>query len=160
MVQYKITEDDYVDVMRLVWSRSTKEKVFFGFVGCILGVLALYNLYNKPDNLSSFALLVILIVCFSLPHIAPLFARYTYRKYQKDIGQLRNIELTEDGLIFMTADAKELVRWEKIKRWRQDDKFILVYIMPQIIHTVPKALQDQGFDMEKLTVALEGIVRK
>ena len=39
-------------------------------------------------------------------------------------------------------------------RWRQDERYILVYLMPRLFHVVPRRVAEQGFDVAALEAAL------
>ncbi len=158
--KYQITQENYIDVMRLVHKRKIREQIVFGFLACALAALAIYNFKNGFDSWSSWILIAIVTWYFATPFVVPFIARRTYRKYESDITQEREIELSEDGIVLTTADTSNLVRWDKIKKWRHNNNYILVYVLPQVVHIIPKSLSQQGFDIDRLTEILNQKIGK
>ncbi|MGJ7606903.1 YcxB family protein [Variovorax sp. LT1R20] len=39
-------------------------------------------------------------------------------------------------------------------KWRQDDRFVLLYLMPRLFHVLPKSVASQGFDVAALVERL------
>ena len=65
------------------------------------------------------------------------------------------IALNEEGIEFSTADSNGMIRWEKFLKWRQNDNYLLVYLMPRMYYIIPKSIEASGFDLAALTSALE-----
>jgi len=61
------------------------------------------------------------------------------------------IALNEEGIEFSTADSNGMIRWEKFLKWRQNDNYLLVYLMPRMYYIIPKSIEASGFDLAALT---------
>ena len=158
--KYQISEENYVDVMRFIWKRSTKERIVFGFLASILAFSALNVDQFTVKNWPFWILIALLIYYFATPIFVSLIARQKYKKYHDQIGLQRDVELTENGLLFSTINARNLVRWDNIRRWRQDESFVLIYEKPMIVHILPKSILNQGFDIEQLIGILDGLTKR
>jgi hypothetical protein len=64
-------------------------------------------------------------------------------------------ELLDTGLRLMSPHGDGTVVWENVLKWRQNDRFVLVYPMPRLYHIVPKSIATQGFDLQGLVQRLE-----
>ncbi len=154
--QYQISKEDYIGVMKLAARRSPVREGILILIAVALSLLSIQTLTKDLSSLSAWILLVLSISIFIYPYvIVSMISSWTYRKYRDDIELPRELERNEDGLLFFTKDAQMLVRWDKITKWRQDDKFILIYTTPFAIHIVPKLLKEQGFDIDALVEILE-----
>jgi hypothetical protein len=38
--------------------------------------------------------------------------------------------------------------------WRQNDDYVLVYLMPRMYHIIPKSIEESRFDLKSLIAAL------
>ncbi len=141
--------------MSLLWKRSLTEKIVLGSLVCIPGALGVYNLWGNPYNFFSWFFIALVVYFFSAPYISTWSAGMTYNTYKDIIGEPRAVELLEEGIMLTTEDTRVLVRWSRIKHWQQDDRFILIYVMPQVVHIIPKSLQKHGFDIARLIRILE-----
>ena len=91
--------------------------------------------------------------------VSPILARRHYRKY-KAIQEEFGVELVDDGVRFTSPSAEGKITWDKVHKWRQNEKFILIYPMPRIFHMVPTSVATQGFDLSALTDGLQQHVGK
>jgi len=87
--------------------------------------------------------------------VAPILSRNHYRKY-KAIQEEFTVELHEDGVRFSSPNADGKLTWGNMLKWRQDEKYILIYPMPRIYHIVPKSIASSGFDVLLL---VDGLTR-
>lgn len=81
--------------------------------------------------------------------VSPILARKHYRKY-KAIHDEFAVELVEDGVRFTSPDSDGKITWAKVLKWRQNEKYLLIYPMPRLFHIVPKSVAAQGFDLQAL----------
>ena len=86
--------------------------------------------------------------------VSPIMSRRNYRKY-KAIQEELAVELLEDGVRFTSPSAEGNITWDKVHKWRQNEKFVLIYPMPQIFHMVPTSVATQGFDLQALLDSLQ-----
>ena len=148
--QYQISEDDYVRAVRL-FGKFTRKQLYVYFV--LAGVLVLCVLLGSPIVWAagiggliggSIAILGGRFV------VSPLLARRHYRKY-KAIQDKFKVELLPDGLKFSSSSSEGKLTWDKVFRWRQNESYILVYLMPRLFHILPKSVANNGFNVSELT---------
>jgi len=157
--ELKITEDDYVKAMKLY---SKRTPLLNGIYSILIIVLCLITVLGTPD-LRGGAIgglvgggIVIMLVYFV---INSMLARRHYHKY-KAIQEPMLVQQMDDGIEFSSTDGGGLVRWEKILKWRQNDEYVLLYLMPRLYHIIPKTIKGLGFDFVSLTKELEAKVGK
>jgi hypothetical protein len=146
---YLITEEDYVNSMKL-YSRLLPG---LALRLVLIVVFLLIASFLVPSILQSAILgglvgggLVLILGRFFL---GPMLARRHYRKY-KAIQEPIQICLRDDGVEFTTVDAAGVVKWEKILKWRQNDEYLLIYLMPRLYHIIPKSIASGEFDFSLL----------
>ena len=146
---YRISENDYVQANKLYSKLSTKLLITYLALGLVFLLVALFG----PNTISAAAtgglIGAILAVILGRFIVSPILAKTNYRKYkaiQEDFG----VELFDDGVCFSSPQGEVKIIWSQIFKWRENDKFILIYPMPRIYHIIPKSVQSDGFDLSAL----------
>jgi hypothetical protein len=149
---YKITEQDYLNAMRLN-NRMTKKGAFiFGFLTSLFLLFSISGSGAIQFISIGGAAGIILVLVFSQVIIS-FIARSNYREY-KTIQESMRVGLRDDGIEFSTPDGGGLMRWEKIFKWRQNEKYLLIYTMPRLYYVIPKKIEESGFHVPTLISAL------
>ncbi|MDH6165907.1 hypothetical protein M2282_001048 [Variovorax boronicumulans] len=150
---FTISEDDYVDAMRLYGRlpRLARWVVIAIAVGLLLAAIF------GSRQIQSGALGGLVggtLVLLAMRYIAlPMSARRHYRKY-KAIQDEFSVDLLEDALRIRAAHGESRLIWANVLKWRQDDRFVLMYLMPRLFHVLPKSVASQGFDVPALVEQL------
>ena len=150
--EYTISEDDYVNAMKL-YSRFTPRLALIYGIGFL--VLLLFAVFGSPTLKSGGGIVTVLGRFL----ISPILARRHYKKY-KAIHLPIHIGLKDEGVGFSTSDGGGVVRWENIYKWRQNDRYLLIYPMPRLYHIIPKSIESSGFDISALVAMLQAKVGK
>ncbi|AFT68791.1 hypothetical protein B5T_00506 [Alloalcanivorax dieselolei B5] len=153
---YTITEDDYVRATKLFTRLTPKSMAVFGLVVAVLVVLMLFG--SPVVRGAAMGGLIGGGVMFLLGRfvINPLLCRRHYRSY-KAIQEPTTMTLMDDGIRFEAESGTAMVSWDKILKWRHNDRYILIYPMPRLYYIVPKAA-GPGFDPALLIKALSARV--
>lgn len=148
--RFRISEDDYVQASRLYAAMNTKRWTIVAAV--VLPVLLLAAFGTFPLRGAAIGGLVGGTVVGLLAHflITPLMARRNYRNYKTIQGEF-NVELQDDGVRYSSSTGTGLVTWDKLLRWRENDRYILLYPMPRLYYIIPRSVADQGFELARLT---------
>ncbi|MBU59708.1 MAG: hypothetical protein CL543_12580 [Alcanivorax sp.] len=64
------------------------------------------------------------------------------------------VELREEGVSFSSRDGEGLLRWDAIHKWRQNDRYVIIFSMPRLYYVVPKSISESGFNIPALVAAL------
>ena len=156
---YRISEQDYVDAMKLFAKLRPRLAIIFSACALALAALAIFG----PPVWSGGAIggliggLVVTVIGRYV--VSPILSRWHYRKY-KAIQEEFAVELVDDGVRFTSPNADGKVTWDKLYQWRQNEQFVLIYPMPRIFHMIPKSVATQGFDLQALTDGLRQHVGK
>jgi hypothetical protein len=157
-VQYQITEDDYAACARfnawrhLIARPSTRMLVTSAIVVALLGL----RLWKDPRIALAFAYVAAIYAAFIAYRLflgIPRVARQRFRQYKAMQGPI-TAELTDAGVRLSNEDAEGILPWPKIYQWRQNDQFVLIYMMPGLFHIVPKSIAQAGFDIPRLVQQL------
>ncbi|MCU5783329.1 hypothetical protein MA04_02629 [Alcanivorax balearicus MACL04] len=155
--RYTISEDDYVRAAGLFARPTPRAKVVYALVLAVLVVLALFG----PPVVRAGAMggLIGGGVTFLLLRllVAPWLSRRHYRSY-KAIQEPTTMTLMDAGIRFEAESGTAMVSWDKILKWRHNDRYILIYPMPRLYYIVPKAAAGPGFDPALLIEALSARV--
>lgn len=148
-VEYRMTEDDYVEAMGLHQRRHLRRLIII--LAVFVVVLITSRPWMPPDIAwsvpigcvaMSAALAAVLIA-------APYTARRAYRNYPA-IHATIAVELADDELRFGSTFGETRLPWQLIFKWHQSDRLVLIYIMPALFYVIPKSLAQQGFDLPGL----------
>lgn len=151
--RFRISEQDYVDAMRL-FGRLTRRWIIAYSVSAV-PLLALAYFGSPVWRGAAIGGLIggLLVALAARNIVGPLLARRHYRKY-KAMHEEFVVELVDDGVRFASPTADGRVTWDNVHRWREDEALVLIYLMPRLFHIIPKAVAAQGFDLQGLTHAL------
>lgn len=157
--RFRISEQDYVNAMKLYGKFTPKMMVIF-----ILGVgfLALIAIFGSSIFKSGAIGALIgggIVLVVGRYVISPILARRHYKKY-KAIQDEFVVALGDDGVCIESSNAKGIVPWDNILKWRENEEFLLLFLMPRLYHIVPKSIAQQGFDISLLVNSLNKNVGK
>ena len=150
---YRIDEEDYVNAMRLFARFSSRQVIALS--GCAVFLIAFAVFGSGFVQAAAIGALIGGLVATVIGRyvVAPILARRHYRKY-KAIHDEFTVELLDDGVRFTSPSGNAKITWDKMLKWRENDHYILIYLMPRIYHLVPKAVASRGFDLDRLTSGL------
>ncbi|UJF24167.1 YcxB family protein [Suttonella sp. R2A3] len=152
-VTYTISAKDYVASMRLFSRLTHKALIVHLLVAFVLLLLALFSSMPALRGAGIGGLIgggtVFVLVRLTLPW----FSRRNYRKY-KMIHKPITLSVHEDSVEFASKDYDSLIRWHNILKWRENEHYVLIYIMPRLFYIVPKRISTEGFDLKSLTDSL------
>lgn len=157
--RFQISERDYVDAMKLHGKLTTKMVIICLVV---MGALVLVAIFGTPLLRSGAIGGLIggsLVAIFGRYLITPIVAKRHYRNY-KAIHDEFAISLQDNGVYLESTNAKGVLPWTDILKWREDETFLLLYLMPRMFHIVPKSLAEQGFNINLLVKNLNENVGK
>lgn len=147
IAKFRISEDDYAAAIKVSARPSRMRRVLLIVMVVVFSLAAvLAGRALWPLVLAGFIGVGIIVLSIVL---APLLARRHYRKY-KGIQVEFSAELLDNGLRVRSPNGEGTLVWENILKWRQSDRFVLVYPMPRIFHILPKSVAEQGFDLQGL----------
>ena len=150
---YRISEQDYVNTMRL-FATLTPRLVTAYLVGALaLITLAVFGSPVFRGGAIGGLIGGLTVAVIGRYIVSPILARRHYQKY-KAIHEEVAVELVSDGVRFSSPNADGKITWDKVHKWREDENFVLIYPMPRIFHIVPKSVATQGFDLQALTNGL------
>lgn len=152
IASFRISEDDYAAATALFARLSPRRRLLlFGLVA----VLVLGALLDGKTLWPVVAIGFVGVAIILMPIVlAPRVARRHYRKYKGMQGEFA-AELLDGGLRIRSLHGEGTIVWENMLKWRQSDRFVLVYVMPQLFHILPKSVRAQGFDLPGLLERLK-----
>lgn len=152
--RFRLSEDDYVDAMRLYGRLPRPGRWLVAALAAGLLLVAVFGTGDaRPGALGGLVggTLVLLAMRYV---VLPMTARRHYRKY-KAIQDEFSVELQDDALRLWAPHGESRIVWSNLLKWRQDERFVLMYLMPRLFHVLPKSVAAQGFDVEALIERLE-----
>lgn len=154
---YRITEDDYVNAMKL----AAKTSVWLLLIYSILSIaLILLVIFGPLSGITIAALAGSFIFAMGWRYIGlPIISRRHYRK-SKLLHEESSIELLEDGIRSTSSTGNGKLTWDKMLKWRQNKNCILIYLAPRLFAIIPKRIGSNGFDNSLLSSTLLSHVGK
>lgn len=151
--RFRISENDYIDALKLYGRFTPKAVAVCLAVSVTLILVAVFgsSVFRGGAIGGLVGGGIVLILGRSV--VTPLLARRHYRKY-KAIHDEFVIGLVDEGVSLEASNAKGIIPWGDILKWRENEEFILLYLMPRLYHIVPKSIAQQGFDIALLVNAL------
>lgn len=151
---YLISEQDYVDAMKLFAKLTPRLVIIYSASALALAALAIFGSPVLRGGAIGGLIGGLTVALIGRYVVSPILARRHYRKY-KAIQEEFTVEVVDDGVRFTSPNADGKITWDKVHKWRQNEKFVLIYPMPRIFHMVPKSVAAQGFDLQALTDGLQ-----
>lgn len=155
IANFRISEDDYAAAIK-VSTRLSRMRLALLIVMVVVFALGAVLAGRTLWQLLLVGFIGVGIIVLSIV-LAPMLARRHYRKY-KGIQVEFSAELLDNGLRMVSPHGEGTLVWENILKWRQSDRFVLVYPMPRIFHILPKSVAEQGFDLQGLIERLNQYV--
>lgn len=151
--RFKISEDEYAGALKLHAKLTPGMMAIYLLVACILVLIAIFGSALIRSMAIGGLIGGGIAVILGRLVINPMLARRHYRKY-KAIQDEFGISLDAEGLFVESSNAKGLLPWNNILKWRENDEFLLLYLMPRLYHIVPKTISRHGFDIDSLIDSL------
>ena len=157
--EYKISEQDYVNAVCLNVRFTLRDYIVYS----VIALFYLGLVYFDPQIFWGWLTWMLggaFVFLFSLRFIiVPFVARKHYRKYNT-LFEPVSVKVDDEGVTFSTEQSHVVIEWEKVHKWREDDDYVLIYLMPRFFHIVPKSIDKDGFDLQKLLGLLQRKVGK
>lgn len=153
-VVYRVSRKDYIAAGRLHSRPTLKLVVVCALIFIVLAITAAFAPPSLVGAIVGGTVGWLLLFAVMMLFITPIMLGRHYDKY-KAIQAEFAIELKEEGVEVSSPDGTALVRWDSVHKWRQNDKYILILIMPKLYYVVPKSLRDRGLDIPRLLEALK-----
>lgn len=151
---YRISESEYVSVMQLDSKPTHRALMVYLVVATLLFLLILFTLEKHRVFSAIGGLVGGTLGILAVQYVAvPVLARRQYRKYEFLRGEL-TLEISTEGIKMSAENGESKLPWKHMLKWRQSDKFILIYVLPKLFYIVPKTLADKGFDVAGLVEKL------
>lgn len=156
-IKFHITPEDYVSAGLLNVEMTKRSKIIHYIIDSIFIILGLIAWYFERHIIVGW-LIGAVIVGNLLPFLlrkffVPWQLKRHYKKYSK-IKKPFAIILNNDSIKFESEDELGILEWNDIYKWRENSKYILIYLAPQIYHLVPKRIIEDGFPLNELEEAL------
>ena len=152
--RYHITETDYLRAGALYGRPNARGWALLGVVLASCLVLAIWGPTRalRAGGLGGImgGVAVGLLIHYV---VSPWILRRHYRRY-KAVQDEQTVTLTDEGVRFEGAGGVSDLRWSRVYRWRSNNDYVLIYLMPRLYHLVPRRVADQGFDIAALEAAL------
>ncbi|MDR6890924.1 MULTISPECIES: YcxB family protein [Variovorax] len=149
---FKITEDDYIDAIRL----HSKMPPALRWIGAVLAFILAAGAACGSQDMRALACITLasnLLAIFAVPVLFRFVSRRHYRNYRAIQAEFSAV-LNDCGLHLGTEFGESRITWGNILKWRHNSQYLLLYMAPRLFHVVPKSIAIQGFDLQRL---LEGL---
>lgn len=150
--QYQISEDDFLAAFELFekYRKKTTDKI----VGFIIGVVWVMFFIQASDKKPAIAIACgFIILVFYLIFLGKKRLKLEYTNHTF-IKQMMDFTLTDEGCLIVSEDSSNFLRWKKVYRYVESDRFWLLYISPHLIQIVPKSAVS-GSDAQQFSSALQ-----
>lgn len=151
---YLISEQDYVDAIKLFAKLTPRLVIIYSASILVLAALAIFGSPVLSGGAIGGGIGGLTAALIGRYVVSPILARRHYRKY-KAIQEEFSVEVVDDGVRFTSLNGDGKITWDKVYKWRENEKFVLIYPMPRIFYMVPKSVAAQGFDLQALTDGLQ-----
>lgn len=155
VARFQISEKDYVNALRLHEKLTSKMMAIYFLSAAALVLIAIFGTTLLRSGAIGGLVGGGLVVILGRHLVTPMLAKRHYRKYEA-IQEEFTISLSDAGVFLESSNAKALLPWSNILKWRENDEFLLLYLMPRLYHIVPKSLSREGFDIDSL---VDGLVK-
>ena len=157
--RFRISEKDYVNALKLHGRLTPKLMAIYLSVAGALLLIAVFGPSLIREGAIGGLIGGGIVVIFGRYLFTPILAKHHYGKY-KAIHDEFVIDLSGDGVCIASSNAKGILPWNNILKWRENEEFLLLYLMPKLYHIVPKSISKQGVDIALLVENLNKYVGK
>jgi len=142
---YTLTFADYLEAQRVHASRSTRAQVFrflnwwfFPVLGLVLVIVSLV-LWREGSPLITVTLVLLYgLFLISYRYLLQERVRKVYRETRRG-GGARLLDIDDDHFFCEWPEvAKITVAWSAVKKFRESEKVLLIYVAPALFFIVPK----------------------
>ena len=150
---YTVSADDYIRCAQIN-SEPRKHTRLLRLLTVAVMVFAGSSSLLRGDTLLGCAFIAGAVLAAVFPWlltfvIAPYTHRRHYQKYKKMQAPI-SVELTDEGLCFSLDSGSTTLKWADIHAWRGRDDYLLIYLAPNIYHSLPMRIGDSGFPIATL----------
>lgn len=150
---YRISEDDYLKANKLFARLTSRQLIVYSLIVLIILGFAVFG-FGVIKQAAIIGLCVgFMIYLVGNYIVSPILGRSHYRKY-KAIQDEFEIDLFDDGVFIGSASGSGKVVWSNIYKWRQDENYILIFLMPRLYYIIPKSINASGFNISLLVKQL------
>jgi YcxB-like protein len=146
---FRISEEDYVGAMMLFAKLTPRMASIYLASAVVLAVLAVFGSPVLRGGAIGGLIGGVAVTLIGRYIATPMLARRHYRKY-KGIQDEFGVELVSDGVRFTSPSADGKTPWDKMYKWRQNEEFVLIYLMPRLFHIIPKSVASHEFNLQDL----------
>lgn len=154
---YRISGEDYANAMKLFAKLTLRWGIIYFACASALAALAEFGTQALRGGAIGGLIGCLSVALVGRYIVSPILARNHYRKYRGTDDEFA-VELIEDGVRFTSPNADGKIIWDKMLKWRQNEKYVLIYPMPRFFHIAPKSVAAQGFDLRVLINGLRSHV--
>ena len=144
-IAYTLTFQEFLEGQRVHENRCTKTRVlrflnwwFFPLLGLVL-VLGSIMLWREGSPWVTVIVVFVyglFLVCYRLLLVGR--AKNKYVNTRRGNGSVL-LDISEDQIVVEWPEfGKSVANWSAIKKFREDEKVLLLYVAPAIFFTVPK----------------------
>lgn len=154
-VRFSLTQQQFVHAARL-HARPSKARRLFHLLITLFVAYSAWTQFQLGN--SGYALMLVAILPLALNMhllVTPLFSQM-YRR-NPALAEPLSIQLRHDGIETDSVNGRQLLSWQQIVRWREDDESLLLYINARQYLTLPKSIASQGFDFDQLRAQLASV---
>lgn len=153
---YKISFEDYRQAIKL-GSSKINLRIYFGFVLIVflLSALTIDIVITRPRKIPPVTVImsgimimyIVLIAWYWLRSRKVLLKHYLSQKaLQENIA----LSLDEKGVCFKRINAEQLLVWDEIVKWKENELCLLLYCSNTLFHMIPKKVEESGFPLNIL----------
>ncbi len=147
---FRISEDDYVNAMRLFSKFTPRLRFMYAAVVALLVAIASFGSPRMKGGAIGGLAGGLFVTVVGRYIASPIATRRNYRQY-KAIQDEFAVELLDEGLRFSSSAGSGKLAWNSILKWRQNNGYVLVYLSPKLYYILPKSIESGGFSMAVLT---------
>ncbi len=159
--EYTISEELFINANRLHFrKRENIHRRLAVIGGCFCILIFLLPEFLAPSWVMRLILCVLTMFLCLFGSIGVFFEnsasslRKRYQKLAAKESLTVRIRLENEGIRFFEKDGELLLRWEQIKKWKQNEHCVLVYRFPTFPLIISKSIADSGFDFPFLLETL------
>ncbi|MCF6243792.1 MAG: YcxB family protein [Sulfurovum sp.] len=152
-INYTLTTNEYQEAVYYHYKSGKRPLVISVFLGLATFFILVGTDFNNTREVITNILTVFFAISFYLLFVRMLTAYQARKVYEKSpmLSTEVTLEISKKGIQYKQNQKKHLLRWDAIPKWKQNDKYYLLYTNTYQFNVIPKRVlsQEQMKELEK-----------
>jgi len=145
-INYTLTQNEYQEAVYYHYKSGKRPLIISVFLGLATFMMLVGTDFSNTREVITNILTVFFAISFYLLFVRMLTAYQAKKVYQKSpiLSNEISLDISKKGIQYKQNKNKELLPWESFTKWKQNDKYYLLYTNTYQFNVIPKHIMSQA----------------